>query len=418
MLRAVRKSAVLTVFLIIAGTARSQNLPPKFAPSPNQANKGQPAQNDMGKQPINTSSTTKTWPKEIENKGLHQWGKDLDSKDPSVREMAIRVIIAFGPDAKVYLPKIMDHMSHDQEYNVRFSAVMVLSQNPIEDEKMRAEIVRRMLYDDGLAKSSQVPMRTQIALAFMLYKTEARAAIELLTSDLYLKFPHSFELRMASAAALGAVGGPDPPAPPATKPTKPGATPPTTKIPQLGPDIRAIIALVTQLNDPCLRVREEVARAFMRLGKPIRTEDLLQEKRILVDRIKYEQDAVMRNWLRAALIRLDPTEWTAQIREIAAGLLSDSQDMRVACAQSLGQFGPQAKDLVPNLVQAIKPLIDKTKRPDFYHDETKKLDDRDFLYMSVWALGSIGPGPDSKKLALPVIQQLKNHPDELVRKTA
>ncbi len=385
MLRANRILASL-MMLLVAGQARAQT-PPKIA-----TDKGNPQSKPAPTESsIPSSQATTAPPSEIHGKGLGLWAKDLENKDPAIRELAVRTIPYFGRSALAYIPKLIERLAIDKEYNVKFAALMVLSQNPIEDEKQRAQIVRHILNDDGLMHSTQVPMRTQVAIALMGYGKEARAAIDTLSGENYLKFQYSYELRMASAAALGSIGRADP----------------SAKPPQLGPDIRAVIALVNQLNDPCLRVREEVAKAFMTLGRPVRPEDWIREKAILTDRIKAEPDAVLQSWLRAAVIRLDPSEWNNQIAAIASGLYSDKQDIRVASAQAIGMFGAASKDLVGHLIKSIRSV-----------EKSAKQDDVDFLYMCVWAVGSIGPEAKKEKDAIPLLQKMTKHADKNVKETA
>jgi len=386
MLRAMRILTSLIVPLVAAGIAGAQTPPKTAAGGSKSPPKAAPAESNMP-----TSQSMNGPPAVIGGKGLGQWAKDLESKDPEIRELAVRTIPYFGRPALIHIPKLIDRLAVDKEYNVRFAALLVLSQNPIEDEKQRADIVRHIINDDGLLRSVQVPMRTQAAIALMGYGREARGAIDMLTGDNYLRFQHSFELRMASAAALASIGQRDP------------------KLPQLGPDMRAVMALVNQLNDPCLRVRDEVAKAFMVLGRPAKPEDWIKEKLILLDRINTEPDAVQKNWLRAALVQLDGTEeeFNKQIGAISGGLYSDKQDIRLAAAQAIGMFGAKSKGLVGHLLKSIHSV-----------ENSQKQDDVDFLYMCVWAIGSIGPEAKKEKEALPVLQKMTKHQNQLVKETA
>ena len=345
----------------------------------------------LGMSPSGSNSMSKGPPTQLLNKSLYLWTKDLESKDPGARELAVRTIPYFGPAAINEIPKLIKCMG-DQDYNVRFAALQVLTTNPIEDPKHRADICKRIIGPEGLIYSPQVNMRAQVALSLIVIGTDARSAVDVLTSENYLKSAHSFELRKASAAALGSIAAADPKNPQAA-----------------GPEFKAIAALGNHLaNEPSLAVRVEIAQSLARLGKPQKPEEWVREKNFLLERVNGvngEKDPVLKTWLRACLIHLDESELKKQLAEIARGLFSDDPDMRVNAVKALGGFGAASKDHVGNLGKALDSVIKSTKTEDV-----------EFLRYCVWAAGSIGPDAFGMSKVLEGLS--KNHPDETVRKWA
>jgi HEAT repeat protein len=364
------------------------------------ANPGAPAMTQS------QSQTKYEPPRELGGKALSLWVRDLDSKDPSLRALAVRTIPLFGPPAVDALPKIIKKINEDQELNVRVAVLQVLTMNPIE-EKYHPEIVKRIMANDGPINSQHVNLRCQVALALVVIGPEARSAIDKLCGEEYLQYPHSFELRKASAAALGQIARYDPKIAAKVKPGQPQPT---------GPDVKAIIALINRLTDPALEVRAEIAQALMYLGPPTKPEDVAKEKELIDRRLKTlkrddsqftkaDETAAIRLWLRACLMRISETEFNNQMPEIVRGLRGEDQEGRMTAAEILGMFGPNCAKQASELLRACKEAVKSTKDEDLQ-----------FLGMCLWALGNIGT---KASFAAPDLEQIaKMHPNIDIKQRA
>lgn len=329
-----------------------------------------------------SASSSYSPPTEILGEGLDSWIRRLESKDPAAREMAVRMLPMFGEPAKRALPKIVSMISApENDYSVRLAALDIATSVRMDDEKLRKEVVRRVV--EHLIPHSQGGIRIAAAKACARIGFPAAGAIEHLIGPYYLRNELSYEARKAAAEALGMVAQPDP------------------KDPTRGPDRRAIIALMGALSDPSLSVRIEAAQSLMYLGPPVAPEDLAKEKEILTKRIVAEPDIVLAMWLRVCLMRLDPVLVTNKnLDPIAANLRNKKHFVRMNAAEALGIMGPAAKTKAGDLREGL--LYGKSKEPE----------EMEFLAKCLQAIGYLGREASFLKAE---VQVLANHENETIR---
>jgi HEAT repeat protein/S1-C subfamily serine protease len=162
----------------------------------------------------------------------------------------------------------------------------------------------------------------------------ARAAMEAITSigaadelmipeliDKYVKDPDA-RVRRYTARAIGGMG------------------------PAAG---RATDALIELTKDTDADVRKEGQIALGKVGAAEREKVFP----ILFNQLKDAQDAPTRKVLAQAVLSLGSLT-AAEVNILKDNLQSSNAELRIYCARSLGQIGPQAKDAVANLVALLK----------------------------------------------------------------
>jgi HEAT repeat protein len=332
------------------------------------------------------------------------WVRKLNpetNRDAAVRELAIHMIPQFG---KEKLQKAMPHIIKrllDGDPAVKFNAMMLICHSGIDDLKER-DLALRYLFnpETGMIMSSNEMLRLAAVNGAAHIGPPAYMAIPALIGQAHLTNPNSYEARKAAAAALGQI---------AYNVPQPGAAPGSP--PTVGPDKRAITALIERLADPCLAVRIEVAHSLMLLGRPTDEKDVVAERNMLMGRIGkdgrtgLEPDKSLKLWLRVALIRLGdnpPTE--KDLDPICESLRSTDQFERINAAQALGVMGKVAKAKAGALRAGLE-VKSSTKVEDF-----------DFLYMCLWSMGMMGT--DAQIFQQDIKELITTHPDPAVKKMA
>jgi HEAT repeat protein len=323
----------------------------------------------QGTQPVRPPVNTNP---EFNGKTLDQWIKDIEDNDASVREHAIKMVSLMGPVAKKAAPAVIRQIRNENDLSPMTNAIIAIGVILPDDEKQKKDAITALI---SMLNNAQAIVRFQAATSLGNFGPPARNAIDRLTVT--LRDPASWEIRKASAYALGRVGYNE----------------------KNFPDIKALTALNQKVEDSCKEVRIEALQGLINLGLP----ELPQERQTLKDhfekRLKTDKDKYAGIWIRVALMRLDDKAINdANLKHIAAFLKkNDPPGINADAARALGAIGPQAKVVVPDLVIA---LADK---------------DISLVAWSAWALGRMG---GEAKAALPALKLNLEASDPAVKAAA
>ncbi len=307
----------------------------------------------------------------IGGKTFDDWLHDMDSKDPSVRENAIRTIILYGPRAKDAVPTFIKELKKPYlDISCKVNAAIALGLLPIKGEHVDEAVtmLKRLLNDE------QAIVRMHAALALGQMGNEAKAAIPTLLSKMHDR--STWEIRKACALALGKV-----------------AVPKEAKKP---PDTLVIRGLKAALLDTCQQVRIEAAQSLVLLGPPGSAEDkssVIARLRQAAD--KPGEDKTVRIWCHVGVMRMTGKVEGKHLAFIRKMLDDPILGVRCQAARALGVMGPSAKEAVPDLVAA--------------------LNDRDVI-MIAWAATALGQIGKPANAAVPALEKVAKkyeteHPD-------
>jgi HEAT repeat protein len=306
----------------------------------------------------------------VEGKTLLQWQNDLKSKDPSEREAAIHFLKAYGRNARVAVRDVIKAMG-DRDASLRANAAITLGFIGMEREDREAGVsaLIRLLGD------SQGIVKYQAATALGRLGPDASSAIPALVSTIRDRSSYgtSWETQRASASALGKVG-----------------------LSESGIDPRAFGALLNTLRDPCVEVRLECLHSLINLGTPGNKTDLDTEKQWATALSNDKQSKKVSIWARVLAMRIDKV---SEVHLSFIGKLMRDNDLqvRINAAKALAYIGREAKSQVAELIAGLGD-----KEPQV-------------IAWCCVALGYMGSGA---KEAVPTLQGLLNHPDEVVRRAA
>jgi HEAT repeat protein len=315
-------------------------------------------------------------PKEFNGENLDQWIKKLSSKDASARDAALKVIPAFGEPAKKAV-KDMVPLINDYDNTVKVSAMLILASLQLDEEAMKTQRTAIISRLRGHIETPSGILRLHACMCIARFGPDAANCIPALSTA--LKDTTSFEIRKAAAQALGAVG--------------------MAETLDKGPSIVAISALTNQLGDSAIAVRVEVLQALVVLGPPIDAKVSAELQRVLLSRLKAENEKALQIWLRVCLMRLDPSLLTEENITFISKLLKDPK-LRIAAAEALGYMGKAVKSRLFDLVEGLK---------------SDKPEDLPFVAMCLSAIA--GMGTDAKP-AIPDLERLAAHKDEFIKANA
>jgi len=323
------------------------------------------------------------WPTQFDTLTLDDWIKRLDSKDPSTRNAAVRVIPQFGPAAKKAIDKLISLMS-DPDNSVKIGALLACTTYPYEDPKLVEKTVIKL---NSLLKNNDEAVRFQAALACTRLGQAAKSCIPAICSEYVLNCSTSYEVRAAGAIALGQIAYEDQ----------------NKKEPDLL-FAQAVSALAHRLSDPAYAVRLASIEALMITGAPkdITGGAARLLMTTLVDRTRNEKDEVVKMWVRVCSMRFDRNQITTEnISGIGINLKTADDHLQLQAAKALGCMGPVAKSQVPALIECMKAA---GERKSLY-----------VLVMCMFALAQMGAdaGP-----ALPDIEKYLNHENPIVKDQA
>lgn len=318
------------------------------------------------------------WPTEVGGESLDDWIKKLKDSDPSVRDMAIRVIPMFGDPAKKAIPTLISMMVNDNDTTVKVSALLTMTSVDVTEPEHVKKIVTNV---QTMLKHSQGAIRIQAAAAAARIGPSARITIGQL-ADYLIRDQSSFEVRKAGAHALGYVGRDE----------------------QNWPDHRALLALLGAISDPALAVRVEALQSLIILGKPSSEDDTEAMRKSINARLnqksaKYESDKVMQLFLRVCLMRLDEKQVTEANLSPISSALRDPK-LRMSAARALELLGKDARSKVPNLIEGL---------------QSDKPEDLPFVAVCLSALAAMGT---DAKPAEAAVMKLTSHTNEGIKMIA
>lgn len=270
---------------------------------------------------------------------MNGWLAELkDSRDPSLRDAAVKVIPMFGPEARrPALEPLLAALNRERDPGVRMNVINLLGVIGAENAEQAKRISNALAL--ALARTAPgAPSRLNLVRALATYGPDASSA---LPEVLSIITDPAWETRRAAAFALGRLGLPSDA--------------------KSGPNARAMQALVnTLLKDDSAAVRLEAVQSLILLGPPAYKDPSEYPALIkpyltpVMDRQKVEKDKAVQIWLQVLVMRYDGTQLTDQnILKLAESISSTDPAARYHALTALGMLGPQAKPAVPQIAAAL-----------------------------------------------------------------
>lgn len=274
---------------------------------------------------------------------LREWIKDLESRDPSIQEAAMKTIAsAYGVSAGEAIPKLMPLLK-SADASTKVNACIAIGEINLADHQEGdvAQQVVAALIEKLNDTQSIVRFHAAMALGRVGTTTSIKNAIPKLVSMIGDR--GSWEIRRAAAFALGMV--------PSDADT--------------GPDARAINALISSLGDYCSQVRLQAILSLGTLGAPTRPMDRQNVDNAVRRAINdTKQNPVVQIWARVLWvqhfskskgpIKNEPKQFAAIARMLKPVYENTKNDLnaRINAAQALGMLKAQA--FIPELIEVIK----------------------------------------------------------------
>jgi HEAT repeat protein len=372
-LRPVRWTApavLLTATLVLAQqppAAPKSPAPPAGAPAAKTAPPGTPPaappaadKTPAGETKPPTAQPKFEWPKEVLNKSLAAWIADFKSKDPTVRDAAIKVIPLFGPEGRKAGMKGLLDLLNDHDPGVRINAMLILGSIGFDNkEDMHTAAARMAGTIRATAPGSMLRLHAARTLANMgprAYTSDVMSAINGIVND------PSWETRQAVAAALGHVGmalyeEDKSKSQPAAKGSN--DAPPVMKLKRPANTAAMSKLMHTLLKDDSAAVRMEALQSLIVLGPPHVTKSsdygnvIKPYLAILTSRLKDEKDPGAKIWLRVVTMMYDDRAIAANVKEIAKAIIAPDPNLRVQALNALAVVGPKAKPVVEEITGAL-----------------------------------------------------------------
>lgn len=271
----------------------------------------------------------------VAGKTFEQWLKELNAKDPSKRETAIRALVAFEPEQsiKAFGPLVGELKKHGPSTPVDLSircnlciaiGDLVGSGQKIDPKQMADAIVMLKYF----LKDQQAIMRYRAALTLSAFGPEAKSAIPDILP--MLKDTVTWETRQAGAAALGAISGGD------------------TKY---GPPAAVLTSLYSLLQDPAYQVRMTAVQSLGTLGPNVDKEGYVAA--LLPIALKDPEPAIQ-IWARVAVIGATQDYKSDNITVIIKHGSSVDPTIRLQAIQGIGAMGSNAKAGIPMLIKSLE----------------------------------------------------------------
>jgi HEAT repeat protein len=264
--------------------------------------------------------------------------KALDDKNRLVREAAIETLGQLGAEARDAVPMLVPQLEHDAYRPAVLKALAKIGGAGVP------------AIAAGL-KDERVNVRAGAAEALGRIGSAAQSATPFLVAALDDKAP---EVRRAAAEALGRIGGDAEEIRLAlqsklTDESEPVRFHAAEALIRLDPKQQnALEALVKGLKDAEDPVRARAAAALGKMGphaKPAWSP--------LAETLAKDTNPAVRSVSAKSLGRIDPL---AAVPLLIAALRDPEVQVRNAAAEALGDIGPAAKDAIPALTEAMKPL--------------------------------------------------------------
>lgn len=275
-------------------------------------------------------------PTEIGGRSLSEWIKDINHKDPSKREVAIRTVLNFGPE-KAYqaVPALLAELKkHTPErgidgslrVNLAIALGSIFSSKKDPDPKHVKEAVPLLI---RLLQDGQAIVKYRAAQTIALFGLEARSAVPHLMP--LLREVKYFEVRQMGALALSRV---------VADPSQPAPT-------------FVVSALQALLNDEAYQVRQAACQALTTVGVPLDNAHKLQVIKGLEFLAKKDPETVVQVWANLAIMSYSGNIGKENLASIAQLLHKGDLPTRIQAAQALGTVGSLAKEIVPTLIGAL-----------------------------------------------------------------
>lgn len=331
--------------------------------------------------PVHGQETEKKETNEVGGRSLSEWIKDITHKDPSRREVAIRAVVAFGPErAYEAVPAILaelrrNNASYPIDLSVRVSCAttlgMVLAAKRDADPKLVKEAVTLLtrLLKDGQAI---VKLRAVQALGG-IGPPYASGAV----SDIYplLRERYNYELRQTGAIAIGVL-----------------ASDRSVKV-----STYLHTALLELLTDPVSGVRQSACSALTTVGTPAEPAQKTALLRALEKLAKTDPEPSVQIWANYAVMGYNEKVGGPNLDAITQYLSKGEVTDKMHAAQALGRMGSYAKDAAPAVIARLGDS------------------NLDVVAASVWVLGRL-----ESPLAIPALEKVaadKKQP-EAIQKAA
>jgi hypothetical protein len=294
------------------------------------------------------------WPTQIGGKGVAEWLKDAtENPDPAMREVALRALPSFGPDArKACSKKLLVRMRAETDPGVKFIVFSTVAMLGLEDSELHDGItILANLVDEGAAGGSS---RLHALKSLAMFGSKAEGAITKLTGQV-CNDP-AYETRRTLADTLARVGFNE----------------------KTGPNVKALNCLAATLaKDRSAAVRMAALQSLVLLGPPwagppvgkglpgppdwpsCKTVVGNMKSRLEVRKGHgiVEADKQLEIWCRVVLMRFDPKELAneAHLNEITKNLSPNSElGPKLQALQALVLFGERAGTQVDKVVPLLK----------------------------------------------------------------
>lgn len=315
-------------------------------------------------------------------KGLEDWIKEISDPDPSVRQLAIRTVVNFGPAAQKAVPSLQKAVL-STDASVRGDAAAALGMIQLNTD----DLPRVGSTLTGLLRDNQAPVRIQAASSLATMGVTASSTATLQNLSFMINDTTSWEVRKTAAYALGRLGLDT----------------------QKGPDPVAMKALTAALQDQCAAVRLEAIMALSELGMSPRPAEVAVEIKALTARQK-DRDKSVGIWATVLLVFLDEKQQLNQsnLQIMINGLSDPDLRVRIQAARALGALGRPSVDgkppKLPGLLTKVPQVMDGLRAAEGE--------------MILTVLSLLGPLGDDAQLALPQVVQLTKDRELVVRYAA
>jgi HEAT repeat protein len=317
----------------------------------------------------------------IGGKGLDEWIKDISDPDPSVRQIAIRTVVNFGPSAQRAVKDLQKAVS-STDASVRGDAAAALGMIQLNTDdlpKVGATLTT-------LLQDTQRPVRIQAASSLATMGITAVSANTIRYLSFMITDTTSWEVRKTAAYALGRLGLDT----------------------QKGPDALAMKALTDALRDPCAAVRLEAIMALSELGLSPRPAEVQAEVKALTY-LQKDRDKAVAIWATVLLVFLDSNLLNSNNLQIMVNGLADPElRVRIQAARALGALGRPSVDgkppKLPGLLVKVPQVMDGLRAAEGE------------MIMTVLSL--LGPLGEDARPALPQVVQLTKDKELVVRYAA
>ncbi|MBX9680861.1 MAG: HEAT repeat domain-containing protein [Gemmataceae bacterium] len=274
--------------------------------------------------------------KEVGGRTAESWIKDISSKDPAKRTVAIQAIQQFPrSQALTALPALVAELKRHTAANaidvsVRANGLhalgAILADDRDLDTKLEAEAISQIT---RFLKDTQVAVRFRAVHALSRIGKRARPALIELAP--LLKETTAYEVRLAACHVIAQIG------------------------PDEGSAANPIVmgGLNGLVNDPSQQVRLSALQAMTVMGP---SSDALQQTTIVKNLItvtQKEPDAAIKVWAHMAIMGMTNDVDDDHIVPIAKLAKTDDPLVRTQVLQALGSVGPKAKATFPTMMAAL-----------------------------------------------------------------